>query len=53
MKNLYENYINGNVTIAKDKAKKFSWEKLFKYFTNDLGIGMGDAAKLADKLKNR
>ena len=53
MESLYCNYINGNITTAKEKAKKFSWEKLFKYFTNDLGIGAGDAAKLADKLKNR
>jgi len=53
MKNLYENYINGNVTIAKDKAKKFSWEKLFKYLINDVGLNTGYAMKIADKLKNR
>lgn len=52
MKNLIENYINGNLTVAKEKAKKFSQYKIYLYLIEEAGWGWNKAAVTAMYLKN-
>lgn len=45
-----DNYINGNITDAKQGAKRHSWRSLYWHLV-DSGFTMREAKQMADKLK--
>ncbi len=51
MKSCIENFINGNLTDAKEQAKKFSLRKVIYYLINDRGYSVEKAAVTAKFLK--
>ena len=52
MKRLIENYINGNLTNAKDDARRFSLMKIYTALRRDHGFSHSRAYATAFYLKN-
>lgn len=50
MNNLFNNYINGNLKLAKLQARRFTWGQLFREW-RDLGHSVAYASTLASWLK--
>lgn len=53
MNNIIENYINGNLTYAKQKAKGVPWRSLFMALREDWGKSEAEARAVADYLKGK
>lgn len=51
MKKLIENFINGNLTDAKEQAQRHSWKKIFQALRDDYGYSEAKAIATADYLK--
>lgn len=48
-----ENYINGNLTTAKEQAKRFSPDRLITYLHIDLGWEVHKSMQTANYLKGK
>jgi hypothetical protein len=53
LQNTIEDFINGNLTDAKKKAKRFSSDRLITYMHVDMGWDVNKALVIAKYLKGR
>lgn len=51
MKNMIANYENGNLIMAKEQAKRFSYRQIIRHCQDELGYDTDKAMGIADYLK--
>lgn len=53
MRQMIENYINGNLADAKAQAKRFSWREVYIYLRTEFDWSQTKATAVADYLKGK
>lgn len=52
MNSILNNYLNGNLTLARAQSTRHGWRSLFVFLRDEGGMGEGEARAVADYLKD-